>query len=77
MSSHALIGNRKLLSWQVVVDGEPKDLFGPAPNGYLILTREGRSMAITTAEGRSAAGTRVNSAPGQAVTGQGLPTGAH
>ena len=54
MSSNALIGNWKLVSWQVVVDGEPKDLFGPRPKGYLILTREGRSMAITTAEGRSA-----------------------
>ena len=54
MGSHALIGNWKLVSWQVVIDGEPRDLFGPTPKGYLILTREGRSMAITTAEGRSA-----------------------
>ena len=54
MSSHALISNWKLVSWQVVVDGEPKDLFGTRPKGYLILTREGRSMAITTAERRAA-----------------------
>ena len=54
MSSNALIGNWKLVSWQVVVNGEPKDLFGSRPNGYLILTREGRSMAITTAQGRIA-----------------------
>lgn len=54
MSSKALIGNWKLCSWQVVVDGEARDLFGSRPKGYLILTREGRSMAITTAERRTA-----------------------
>jgi len=43
MSSNALIGNWKLVSWQVVVNGEPTDLFGSRPNGYLILhARVGR-----------------------------------
>jgi len=49
----ALIGTWKLVSWQVIVDYEPpQDVFGPHPKGFLILTREGRSMAITTAESR-------------------------
>lgn len=48
----ALVGNWKLVSWQVIVDGEAHDLFGLNPKGYLILTPEGRSAAITTAEDR-------------------------
>jgi hypothetical protein len=48
-----LIGVWKLVSWQVIADDEPpQDVFGLHPNGYLILTREGRSMALTTAERR-------------------------
>ena len=54
MSADALIGNWKLISWQVVVEGQPQDLFGSKPNGYLILTREGRAMALTTAQNRTA-----------------------
>jgi lipocalin-like protein len=51
----ALIGTWKLVSWQVIVDREPpQNVFGPHPKGFLILTREGRSMAITTAESRRA-----------------------
>jgi hypothetical protein len=52
MSAHPLVGNWKLLSWQVVVDGHPHDLFGPNPKGFLLLTAEGRAMALTTAEDR-------------------------
>jgi hypothetical protein len=51
----ALIGTWKLVSWQVIADREPpQNVFGPHPKGFLILTREGRSMAITTAESRRA-----------------------
>ena len=53
MSAELLAGNWKLVSWQVVTGGEAKDLFGTKPKGYLILTREGRAMALTTAEGRA------------------------
>lgn len=52
MSAELLVGNWKLVSWQVVTDDGAKDLFGAKPNGYLILTSGGRSMALTTAEDR-------------------------
>ena len=48
-----LIGTWKLVSWQVIVEGEPpRDVFGSHPKGFLILTREGRSIVVTTAENR-------------------------
>src|SRR6266851_676550 len=48
-----LIGTWKLVSWQVIVESEPpQNVFGSHPKGFLILTREGRSMAVTTAENR-------------------------
>ena len=53
MSAEFLFGNWKLVSWQVVTGDEARDLFGSKPKGYLILTREGRAMALTTAEARS------------------------
>jgi hypothetical protein len=47
------IGVWKLVSWQVIVDNEPpQNVFGLHPNGYLILTREGRAITLTTAESR-------------------------
>ena len=50
---HPLVGNWKLVSWQVIGDdGKPKDVFGTAPNGYLVITPEGRSIVLTTASGR-------------------------
>jgi hypothetical protein len=49
-----LAGNWKLVSSQVIVDGQAHDLFGPHPKGYLILTQQGRLCAITTAEHRKA-----------------------
>jgi hypothetical protein len=52
-NSDALIGNWKLVSWQVVVGNETQNPFGSHPKGYLLLTREGRSMAITTADTRA------------------------
>jgi hypothetical protein len=53
MSAELLIGNWKLVSWQVVTGDEAKDLFGTKPKGYMILTREGRAMTVTTAETRT------------------------
>jgi hypothetical protein len=50
--SGALIGNWKLVSWQVVVGNETQNPFGSHPTGYLLLTREGRAMALTTADAR-------------------------
>jgi hypothetical protein len=53
LDREALLGNWKLVSWQVIVENEPPhNPFGTHPKGYLILTPEGRSMAITTAEHR-------------------------
>ena len=51
----ALIGSWKLISWQVIAeDGTTQDIFGAKPKGYLVLTPEGRSIVVTTAEGRKA-----------------------
>ena len=51
----APIGNWKLLSWQVIAeDGTAQDVFGATPKGYLVLTGEGRSIVLTTADGRKA-----------------------
>ena len=50
----ALVGNWKLVSWQVVVGNEIQNPFGSSPKGYLLLTRGGRAMAITTADNRKA-----------------------
>ena len=50
-----LIGTWKLVSWQVIVENEPpQSLFGLHPKGFLVLTREGRSIVVTTAEDRRA-----------------------
>lgn len=53
MTSHPLVGTWRLISWQVVVDDVPRDLFGPHPRGWLIITAEGRAMALTTAGERT------------------------
>ena len=53
MSAELLVGNWKLVSWQVVSEDGARDLFGSKPKGSLILTREGRAMALTTAEHRT------------------------
>jgi hypothetical protein len=48
-----LIGTWRLVSWQVIVENEPpQNVFGTHPKGFLILTREGRSIVVTTAENR-------------------------
>ena len=51
-NSDALVGNWKLISWQVVVGKEIQNPFGSSPKGYLLLTPGGRAMAITTAGSR-------------------------
>ncbi len=51
--SDALIGIWKLVSWHVIGEnGETQNVFGSNPKGYLILTPEGRSMALAFAENR-------------------------
>jgi Lipocalin-like domain len=48
-----LIGVWKLASWQVIVEnGPPQDEFGSHPKGFLVLTHEGRSIVVTTADHR-------------------------
>jgi hypothetical protein len=51
--ANGLIGTWKLVSWQVIVEKEPpQNVFGVHPKGFLVLTREGRSIVVTTAENR-------------------------
>src|SRR6202158_6215092 len=51
--SDGLVGNWKLISWQVIVEKQPpQNVFGTNPRGYLVLTREGRSIVVTTADKR-------------------------
>ncbi len=51
--SDALIGTWKLVSWEVIVESEaPQNVFGSNPKGHLVLTREGRSIVVTTADNR-------------------------
>ncbi|HLG96493.1 MAG TPA: lipocalin-like domain-containing protein [Bryobacteraceae bacterium] len=50
-----LVGTWRLVSWQVIVENEPpQNIFGAHPKGFLVLTREGRSIVLTTAENRRA-----------------------
>src|SRR5579859_2751711 len=54
-TADALVGTWRLVSWQVIAEnGEPQDGFGANPTGDLVLTPEGRTMALTTASGRQA-----------------------
>ncbi len=47
------IGTWKLVSWQVILEnGPPQDVFGSHPEGFLILTGDGRMIVLTTAEKR-------------------------
>lgn len=48
---HPLIGTWKLISLHDKYDmGEPQPVFGEHPKGYLILTTEGRMMALGTSD---------------------------
>jgi hypothetical protein len=52
-NNDGLVGTWKLVSWQVIVANEPpQNVFGTNPKGYLVLTREGRSIVVTTADKR-------------------------
>ena len=53
-----LIGNWKLVAFQIILDNDPpKDWSGARPKGYLILTREGRMAAVISGETRTPAKT--------------------
>ena len=53
--AQTLVGTWRLVSWQVIAEnGQPQDVFGSHPKGFLVLTREGRSIVLTTAENRRA-----------------------
>jgi Lipocalin-like domain len=53
--SDTIIGTWKLVSWQVILENGPgRDEFGAHPKGFLVLTPEGRSIVVTTAEHRQA-----------------------
>jgi hypothetical protein len=48
-----LVGNWKLVGFQVILDNEPpKDMYGARPKGVLILTRDRRMVSILTGENR-------------------------
>lgn len=48
-----LVGTWKLVSFTLQFEGEPPtEVFGSKPNGYIILTREGRMMALLTGDNR-------------------------
>lgn len=52
---HPLVGTWKLISFHDVYDnGEPQSVFGQHPKGYLILTPEGRMIALGTSDARKA-----------------------
>ena len=54
-SEASLVGTWKLVSWQVITENAPpQNVFGEHPRGYLVLTPEGRSIVLTTAEKRKA-----------------------
>ena len=52
-NADSLVGTWKLVSWQVIVENKPpRNVFGAHPKGFLILTREGRAIVLTTAQDR-------------------------
>jgi hypothetical protein len=58
-----LIGTWKLVSITLQFEGEgATEFFGPNPRGYLILTREGRLMALLTADNRKQGTTEADQA---------------
>src|SRR5262245_14368510 len=75
--SNPLIGNWKLVSQQAIVDGAaPQHTFGSNPNGYMILTREGRMIGIGTAENRQSGSSDFDSTGSHCIS-QCLPTVAN
>jgi hypothetical protein len=58
-----VVGTWKLLSLTVQYEGEaPTEIFGSNPQGYLILTREGRLMIVITADKRKQGTTEADQA---------------
>lgn len=54
-NAQELAGTWRLVAFQTVFDGEPpKNVYGEKPKGILVLTKEGRMIAILTAETRQA-----------------------
>ena len=55
-NNEALVGTWKLLScfMEDVETKEKKPVWGEHPNGYIVLTSEGRWIVVQTAEGRKA-----------------------
>jgi len=55
-SQPGIVGTWKVLSLDVEFrdSGERQQPYGPKPDGYLILTPEGRTMALVVAKGRKA-----------------------
>ncbi len=52
-SAQELIGTWKLVAFQTIFDNDPpKEVYGARPKGILVLTREGRMIAILTAQER-------------------------
>jgi hypothetical protein len=54
LAADELYGTWKLVSWKrtIVATGETSDVFGKAPQGYLIYGRDGRMLCIMTSENR-------------------------
>lgn len=54
LAADELYGTWKLVSWKrtIVATGETSDVFGKAPQGYLIYGRDGRVLCIMTSENR-------------------------
>ncbi len=63
-NANALVGTWKLVScfMEDVETKEQKALWGEHPNGYLVLTAEGRWIVLQTAEGRTTPQTDVERA---------------
>jgi Lipocalin-like domain len=61
--SNPLVGVWKIVSFQVEIDDakERRDVYDERPSGFLIITDEGRMMALITA------GDRANDAPPEAL----------
>jgi Lipocalin-like domain len=63
MQSNPLVGAWRIVSFQVEIDGakERRDVYDEQPSGFLIITDEGRMMALITA------GDRASDAPSEAL----------
>ncbi|MBR0670325.1 lipocalin-like domain-containing protein [Roseomonas soli] len=53
VASHPLVGAWRSDSREVIANSVPREIFGARPERWLILTLEGRTMALTAAEDRA------------------------